>query len=82
MPPSLLEVASSKGFVATSFFSAYPVKHVNRPGAAPVGGRRYLVAHVCLVRSSRESGAAQVRVARIVEAIRRWCCGVATASIA
>jgi hypothetical protein len=31
VPPSLLEVASSQGFVATSFFSAYAVEHVNLP---------------------------------------------------
>jgi hypothetical protein len=32
VPPSLLEVASSKRFVATSFFSAYPGQHVNLAG--------------------------------------------------
>jgi hypothetical protein len=32
VPPSL-EVASSKRFVATSFFSAYPIDRVNLPGS-------------------------------------------------
>ena len=37
MPPSLLWVASSKRFVATAFFSAYRIAHVNLRAVASSG---------------------------------------------
>jgi hypothetical protein len=84
VPPSLLEVASSKGFVATSFFTAHPLEHVNLTRPAPSSSRQATVKVVWRCQQRRQGmnpgapagrpSAAPYRL-RARLALRRSCSG-------